>query len=178
MKNITDEILNKYIDGELDSMELNELNHSLNDDPDAIDRLKALRLTHQILKKMEPIPAPENFTDRVMARMSVGSKRTKQVNTLFIGVVSFFSLCIFVVLGFAISELVKIDMTDSASTVLYEDVKNKIIENVEPVRAFLMSDNILFISGMISLFLLIGLYFMVHTHKEFRKSLENFGHKA
>lgn len=175
MKKISEELFNKYIDGELNSIELNELNHSLENDPEAVDKLKALKLTDQILKKMEAEPAPENFTNRVMAGLSVGSKRTKQINSVFISVVSFFSLCIFVVLGFAISELVKVAPTDTSSSAMYEDVKSKIVENIEPVRAFLMNDSFLFISGMVSFFLLIGLYFMVHTHKEFRKSLENFG---
>ena len=103
---ITDELLNKYIDNELSEAELKELTERLKNDTDAQLRLKALHLTDDILRKIEVSPAPENFTQKFMSKISISTSSVKdKVSYFYIGMISFFALAIAVILGFSISRI-------------------------------------------------------------------------
>ena len=174
--NVTDDILNKFIDGELNSIELDELNKKLSSDEELVKHLKALKLTHQLLRKMEETPAPESFTDRIMQKITPAlSQKTKATSRMFFAVISFFSLLIFGILGYAISTIKPAEGTSTMTTDVMDKVNGFVSQNSPGFFKYLTSDSVLFIGGMLSFILLLGLYFMVHSHKTFRENLERFG---
>ncbi|MGE5352575.1 MAG: anti-sigma factor family protein [Acidobacteriota bacterium] len=69
MTHISDEVLNKYIDNELDGRELSELNEHLKFCTMCLSRLKALRIVDQQLKKMETFQVSGDFTQNLMKKI-------------------------------------------------------------------------------------------------------------
>lgn len=69
MTHISDEVLNKYIDNELEAPELSELNEHLKFCAECLSRLKALRIVDQQLKRMETFHVSADFTQNMMKRI-------------------------------------------------------------------------------------------------------------
>ncbi len=171
--NITDEILNRYIDGELSSEEINELKNELNTHPEILKKLKALKITDSALHKLEIMPAPVNFTEAVMSKVKFKSKIRYSISPVFIGIISFFGILVLGVLGFIVQESTKV-INDPQSELIVEDFRQKTTPYLEKIGEILSNDSVLFVSGMIAFTLLLGFYFMIHTHKTFKQNLERF----
>ncbi|HEX2866679.1 MAG TPA: hypothetical protein VHO03_06535 [Ignavibacteriales bacterium] len=69
MTHVSDEVLNKYIDNELESRELSELNEHLKFCTQCLSRLKALRIVDQQLKRMDTFHVSADFTQNLMKRI-------------------------------------------------------------------------------------------------------------
>ena len=92
MSKITDEILNKHIDGELDHFELKNDKMNWKKDDDAIVR-PALRMVDNSLRKMEVEQTSVNFTDKVMKAIAATKSVVKpRINYFFVSIISFFWL--------------------------------------------------------------------------------------
>ena len=84
MKQVNDELLNRYIDGELSVQEIDDLEKELAVSPDLVDRLKALKMTDTVLKNMEHDSAPENVANRIMQKIeSVNSVKNQKPYFLY-----------------------------------------------------------------------------------------------
>lgn len=69
MMEITDELLNRYIDGELAPAELREFEEMLRNSEDAVKRLNALILVHNELKKYPLKETSLEFTSLLMKKI-------------------------------------------------------------------------------------------------------------
>ena len=172
MKTNMDELLNKYIDGELSSSEIKILETELDNNPELLKKLKALKITDSVLRNMEINPAPEGFTQSVMSKMKYKSKIKETISPVFIGIISFFSLLIIGIIGFSLQQVFAVETSSS------NEIIEKVNENFTPfltkVTEIFTNENVMFVGGMIAFVLLLGLYFMIHTHKSFKQSLEKF----
>ena len=93
MNKLTDEILNKYIDGELEPFELAEVKNEIERNDETLARLKALRLVDNSLKQMEIEYAPVNFSEKVMKAISDASKAVKpKISYFFVTIIALFSI--------------------------------------------------------------------------------------
>lgn len=167
-----DEILNKYIDGELSSSEIKSLETELENNPELLKKLKALKVTDNTLRNMEVTPAPGGFTSSVMSKIKYKSKIKETISPVFIGIVSFFSLLIISIIGFAFQQISSAD--SSSSNELVEKVNKNVTPFFAKISDLFSNENIMFVGGMIAFVLLLGLYFMINTHKSFKQSLEKF----
>ena len=85
MIQLNDEILNKYIDGELDSATLLQVKELLSNSPEYRKRLSALMEVHKELKKIKVEAVNEKFTEMVMRKLNSRKKAMReQRNFLFI----------------------------------------------------------------------------------------------
>ncbi|MGE5429806.1 MAG: anti-sigma factor family protein [Syntrophomonadaceae bacterium] len=87
MTHISDEILNKYIDNEIEGRELSELNEHLKFCASCLARLKAQRIVDQQLRRMETFQVSGDFTQNMMKkieRMSFSYKPKKSYFFRFI----------------------------------------------------------------------------------------------
>lgn len=174
---ITDELLNKYIDNELSETELKELTEILKNDADAQLRLKALHLTEDILKKIEISPAPDNFTNKFMSKISVSKSSVKdKVSYFYIGMISFFSLVITGILGYSIS-LIEFGVSNLTGDNQYIQKTSKLISGgLGHINSLSGNDSILLIGACLTFVLLVGGYFIIENHKNFKDKLDRFNY--
>lgn len=172
MKKITDEILNEYIDNMLDVNSINELKQNLENDPSALKNLQALKTVNESLRKMEVYNAPDGITEKIMKL--VYSKATvikKNVRNFMTFIYSVLGLIVTVcsVLG-AVFISTQIDFNTSSSI----QIKESISKGMEKVVSFLNNDLILTIGSSFILIALLGIYFVLESHKNFKNKLESF----
>lgn len=174
---ITDELLNKYIDNELSETELRELSDLLKNDSDAQARLKALKLTEEIVREIEIFPAPEHFTERFMSKITISTSVVKdKVSYFFIGMISVFALAIAGIIGFSLSQI-----EDSSSSLIQDSqyvqkTKNFFSEGLGHLYSLFSNDNMLLIGAGLTFILLISGYFILESHKNFKEKLNRFSH--
>lgn len=173
MINLTDELLNKYIDNELSSTELNEVKEALNKDEDAVMRLRALRLVDNSLKKIETESAPLNITDKIMdVLIKVPHALKPKGGFFFAMIISVFSLGILAIFVAALK------ITDSTAGVIpavtsLNQAKDFVDKNLNTVQLFFTNQNVLIVISLLSLILLAGIYFSIEAHKNFKNKLNS-----
>lgn len=176
MNKLTDEILNKYIDGELESFELAEVKNEIENNDKALARLKALRLVDNSLKQMEVEQAPVNFSERVMKAISDVSKTVKpKVSYFFVTIITFFSIA---VLGVIIAAFKSIDNENGQQAMApYVDKAKELIgKNLIEFQHFFTNKNVLLVVSILTLILLITVYLTFEAHKNFKNKLNHYTH--
>ncbi|MFA5805512.1 MAG: hypothetical protein WC879_12800 [Melioribacteraceae bacterium] len=174
MNKLTDEILNKYIDGELEPFELAEVKNEIEKNDEALARLKALRLVDNSLKQMEVDHAPVNFSEKVMKAIFNASKAVKpKISYFFITIITIFSIG---VLGVIVAAFKSIDDGNGQSTMVpYMDKAKEVIgKNLIEFQNFFSNKNVLLVISILTLILLIIVYLTFEAHKNFKNKLNSY----
>jgi uncharacterized membrane protein len=173
MNNITDEILNKYMDGELDPFEIAEMKNEIENNVEIVVRLKALRLVDSSLKQMEVEQAPVNFSEKVMEVISNATKAVKpKISYFFITIISLFSIGVLAVI---IAAFRSIDNESGQSTVTpyLDKAKGVIGKNLIEFQNFFSNKNVLLVVSVLTLILLVTVYLTFEAHKSFKNKLKS-----
>ncbi len=175
MIKVTDELLNQYIDGELDSASLKELKQILETDSEALAKLKSLKLVDENLHNLEAEKAPVNFAERVINVIFGQVKKAKpKVNHFFVTMFSLFAIAILAVVGIAFNVTSK----QSGSSTVLETYKNKVEEFINnsaaPLQSILKGNSIMYVGIALSVILLIAMYFLFESHKNFKNKLGGY----
>jgi hypothetical protein len=167
MNTISDETLNKYLDGELSKEESIEVERIVNNSPSVKLRLSALKEVDRSLKVMPLSEIRFDFTAMIMKRIQ-WIENSKKSQKRFIIVIStiFMSLCLAIV-GLVGFEMVK-NYNPSNSKAITESVKYAKSVS-EMITAFLNNTNMTIVGGVFSFGLLISAYFFFDYSKLFRK---------
>ena len=174
MNKLTDEILNKYIDGELDPFELTDVKNEIEKNDEALARLKALRLVDSSLKQMEVEQAPVNFTEKVMKVISSASKAVKpKISYFFVTIITFFSIG---VLGVIVAAFKSLEDSNGQSTAApyFDKAKDVIGKNLIEFQNFFSNKNVLLVVSVLTLILLITVYLTFEAHKNFKNKLNHY----
>lgn len=168
---VTEEILNKYIDGELQPEVLNELNEQLAKSKDDLERLRALQALHRNLSKIQPEETPADFTRAVMFRINKNSKAGKE-QKYFIGLICLF----FMSLSLAIVGYVLYLLTSaSASTNQIGDVFTTIKSYTQIVtntfEKLFSGKNITIIGSILSMTILGSAYYFFESIKRIKNNI-------
>jgi hypothetical protein len=174
--NRTDELLNKYIDGELLDGELEEVQNLLKNE-DNIRKLKALQVVDNSLKTLEGDAAPSNFTAKFMNVLSKNSSKIKLSKNYFtatINVVFILFIIAIIILAFSL-----IDWNFSTSGIdnKVNNTMKTVKDNIPSLLAFFKNKNVMFFGSFLSLILLLGAYYSVEAHKAFKKRIDNLSSK-
>ncbi|HEY4754870.1 MAG TPA: hypothetical protein VIH28_02330 [Ignavibacteriaceae bacterium] len=102
MNKLSDEILNKYIDGELDHTSLKYVNEVLSSSIEDKKRLQALLAVHSELKKIKENQVAESFTNLVMKKLKVRNKAFKEQRHFIYAISSIFVTVLLVIIGLII----------------------------------------------------------------------------
>ena len=173
MKKIADEILNDYIDNQLDDSAINELKQNLNADDESLKKLQALQIVDETLHGMEVYPAPNNFSERVMEKILKQVKSIKpQNNYFFVGVISVFGLVITAVL-IAFWNIAEKQDTTAMDIKTFETAKNFISENITLFGNFLHNNQLVFAGASLTIILLLSIIFLFDSHKNFKNKLKS-----
>lgn len=174
MNNITDEILNKYIDGELDPFEIAEMKNEIENNVEIVVRLKALRLVDSSLKQMEVEQAPVNFSEKVMEAISNATKAVKpKISYFFITIISLFSTGVLAVIVAAFRSIE--NGNDQSTMAPYMDKAKEVIgKNLIEFQNFFSNKNVLLVVSVLTLILLITVYLTFEAHKNFKNKLDHY----
>lgn len=168
MKNITDEILNDYIDNTLDIDSVNKLNQEITENDEALIKLKALRAVDSSLKKIPVLIAPDKITERIMDKI-LSVSRNYGIHT------KRFMIVILSVLGIMLSGAViafwTFGSTVKNTSVKYEEITKIGSRGIEIFQNIVKSDIILSIVGAVTLVSLISIYLMVESYKKLNDKL-------
>ncbi len=177
MKKLTDEILNKYIDNELSSSELNDLKEYISQNPQELSKFKAHKLVDELLREMEHESAPENFTYNFMQKVSESVSGHKEKNYFIWFVFSFLGISF---LGFFVFGLLNVSSQESSRTT---EIFNKIgdgfqnlIPTIKSISFSINSDLLMVIVSALVLVTLLATYAMINSHKAFKNKIENLSH--
>lgn len=174
MIKITDEVLNKYIDGELTSQEITELKAIINSDSEALALVKAHRFVDQILREIEIENAPENFTHRVMNQISNASVKIKDSSAFMKSILVFFGVVFAILVGYVFSlEPSSSGTADKKITTVYGDVEKFFSNTFGSISISFDSNFILIIGFSLTVVLLITTYFVFESHKKFKEQIDN-----
>jgi hypothetical protein len=171
MKEEKKDLLNKYIDNELDSNELNEFTSLIEQDENLVKDLKAMRIVEQSLRKMEFDKSPSDVTFKVMKKV-LAPKPVKRSYW-------FFWLCMFVFMAalgvctyFAIESYVPVKDSGSTEQVV-DTVKNFIGDQTKTINSLVKSPDFKLISLVLMLLVVITGYFVIDTHRNLKNKLNH-----
>lgn len=173
MSKLNDDLLNRYIDNELDAVSMNEIKKVLDEDEESLKKLKALKSVDHSLREIEIYPAPEGFTEKVMRTIISKSKSAiAKPGYFFISIVSIFLFAITVVLIAALRFSGEKSETVQQVNPLDESLKF-VKENLPLLQNFFGSDNFLMIGIVLTVILLVSGFFMLESHKDFKNKLNS-----
>lgn len=103
MKNLTDEMLNKLIDNELNTTEIDELHKLIKNNDELLSRTKAHQMVDSVLKNLKIENAPENTTELIMGKITKSILYKDRKNGFFKFIIGSFVVTLFLVIGFVFS---------------------------------------------------------------------------
>ena len=178
MIQITDEILNKYLDGGLSKEEAEQVKSGLQTSEELERKYNALRLVHEKLSGLEEDEVSAGFTDALMKQI-VKKKFAipKQQKYFILSIATFITLLCLVIFGFTISAMISsapATIGDSKSVV---DSMTNLSDGLTNVLKHLFSGEGLSIIGSIfSIIVLISGYFFFEMQKRSKANLGNGQH--
>ena len=174
--NRTDELLNKYIDGQLLDGELEEVQILLRLDEN-VKKLKALQIVDNSLRKLESDVAPSGFTSKVMNVLSSSSAKIKLSKNYFTGTINIIFIVFIVAIVIFAFTLINWNYSTSGFDNQVNSTMKSVKDNIPSFLAFFKNKNVMFFGSFLSLILLLGAYYSVEAHKSFKKRLDNLSNK-
>lgn len=168
MKTLSDEILNKYLDGDLNKVESAELEDILAVSKDARLKLNAMRQADSLLKNLPLSELRSDFTNDVMNRIQ-WIIRSKHEQKNFIIIVS----AVFILLCLGIAAVAGIEILHNLNPGSSKVVMNVVsyTKNItEGIQTILSNRNITIVGGLFSFGLIISAYFFFDYSKMLRKA--------
>ncbi|GAB4292391.1 MAG: hypothetical protein Kow0098_12300 [Ignavibacteriaceae bacterium] len=168
MIEITDEMLNKFVDGELDSETMNAVRLVLKDNPEIQLRLKALQSVDKNLRTLPVYDLSDGFTERVMNRLADSFRTGKAQKRFIITIASVFLIGCLAIFVLIISALMA---TAPQSSPGPESVKllTGFIENLVNFFEGLFGGNaVSAIGSLISVGILISGYFFFENQRRLK----------
>jgi hypothetical protein len=170
MIRLTDEILNKYIDGELDSDTLNEVREALSSSDEDKKRLKALQMIHGGLNNMKPDEVSSYFTQLVMSKLQKELKVNKEERFFIFSISSVFvGLCL-IIIGYVIFSL---DFSSQVSepVQIITNFSDTFENGILSLKTFLNSINTSVIGSIFSLIIIVSAYSLFESTKRTKEQI-------
>jgi hypothetical protein len=171
MNKLSDEILNKYIDNELDQAALKFVREELQKSDENRKRLRALQLIHNNLKNLEPEAVSTQFAPILMKKIMKRSKTKKEQRFFILSVSSIFVIIALGILGYMASLIFAAPQSTGGSVNGAQETVNIIESLVTPIKNLLNGANISTIGSVFSLGLLISVYFVMDLIKHKDRNL-------
>ena len=172
MKHISDEILNKYIDGELSTKEINNINELLLTDIDLKKRLSALKRVDTELKGIQVDEVPVGFTLKVMQRISKKNRVPKEQKLFFTYIISFFSLLCLSFVGYLVINIAG-EVSETISSDAEKTVSNYSQSLIHSLINIFSGLNISIFGSILSIVLLVSGYFFFEMSKQSKTKLSS-----
>ena len=170
MKKVTDEILNKLIDNELNSSEIDELHNLIKKDEKLLSKTKAHQMVDNVLKSLEIEDAPLNTTELIMGKITQSVLAKEKKNGLFKFMISSFIVLTLLVVGFIFSAK---PSGEGVAESYFNSFKSKLSENLSNFTLPISTELLLIITSALTVIILISGYFIFEEHKSFKQKLDS-----
>jgi hypothetical protein len=170
MIELTDEILNRYIDDELSPSEKDEVNEILKSSEDARRRLYAMKLVHTELKKYAPARPSMDFTSVLMKKI-IRRHESKGQKYFIFSISSVFVIISLAIIGYLTSFILSTGKStdEGSSTVNYfVQLVEKLVHGIQTLFS---NGNVSIIGFIFSFAIIISAYFFFDSHKQARAKL-------
>jgi len=177
MIQITDEILNKYLDGELNREEVEQVKSALHNSEDFQKKFNVLKIVHDNLSIVKEDELSPGFTDKLMKQILKRSTVPKQQKYFIASVVTFITLLCLVIFGLSISAMISATSSSIGDSNSVFDSVSGLSEGLVKALQHLFSGAGLSIIGSIfSIVVLISGYFFFEMQKRAKANLGNGQH--
>ena len=170
MIKITDELLNKYIDNELDRETYEIIKEQLKNSPEDLKKLHEFQKIHFELKSIKVDVLGDHFTAKVMKEIRKKAKAKQADKNFIISISSFIMLIIFVLLELLFRSLLIYQDTGSAVSI-GENISRFAGRLSGFINNIFNSKGISILGSVISLGLIISIYTFYEYHKKAKDSL-------
>ena len=171
MNNLSDEILNKFIDNELDQATLKTVREQLKNSEADRRRLKALQLIHSKLAVIQPGSVSSDFTSVLMKKIAKKSRAKKEQKIFILSISSVFVLIALGILGYVLTIILSAPVSPDATVTGAKETVSFIQNIIGPVQNFFSGINLSVIGSVFSLGLLISVYFVLDLMKHTKRTL-------
>jgi anti-sigma factor RsiW len=168
MKTLSDEILNKYIDGELSRDEMREVEKAIRNSREDRVELNALQNTNSSLKNIKLMEVKSNFTSLVMNKIQRSLRSRQEQKNFIIGIISAFIVMCLAIAGFVGFEIIS-NYNPVASSAIRDSIKY-VTSASQLISGIFNSRNISIIGGVFSLGLVISAWFFFDYSRMLRKA--------
>lgn len=164
-------IVNKYVDNELNSKEINEIEELLSSDENFKKALFVHKFVHDSLYKMPLKVTSNGFTELLMNKIVHRISDKYKKNYAFRAVIAFFSIFLMASLFMLFYFLGSLDFVQTASSTA-NNYTEKIIPTISYFTDFVKTDIFKTVTGLIGFIVLVGFYFNLNSHKEMKNRLK------
>jgi anti-sigma factor RsiW len=168
MKTLSDDILNKYIDGELSRDEMRAVEETIKNSGQDRMEITALKRTDLSLKNIKLIEVRSNFTSIVMNKIQRSLRSQQEQKKFIVGIISVFSAMCLAIVGFVGFEIIR-NYNPTASSAIRDFIKY-VTNASQLISGIFNSRNISIIGGVFSLGLVISAWFFFDYSRMLRKA--------
>ncbi len=163
MIELNDDILNKYIDGELDNNLVHQVKIQLESSTEDMKKYKALLSIHNELRRLRIEEVSPNFTSNLMLKVQRSLKSKKEQNFFLVSVLSLFFLICLGIIGFLIANYIFI--AEPSSPDILTQFTERSNSFVTLLKNLFSKGNISIIGSVFSFVLIISGYFFYENIK-------------
>ena len=168
MKTLSDEILNRYIDGELSRDERREVEEAIiNSREDRIE-FNALQSTDSSLKNIKLMDVKSNFTSLVMNKIQRSLRSKQEQKKFIVGIISVFMILCLSIAGFVGFEIVR-HFNPGTSNSITDSIKY-VTSASQLISSIFNSRNVSIVGGVFSFGLIISAWFFFDYSRVLRKA--------
>ncbi len=170
MNQLSDEILNKYIDGELSQSELIEIREQLRNSEEDKNKLAALQRVHTELGKLEIYEPRSDFSAVIMAKIRKNAAKVKKDKYFIFSVSTIFLLICLAIFGYVFALAVSTG-SNAASTSSIDNYINYLTNILESFKDILSAKNISIIGSVFSFGIIITGYIFFENLRHTKRNL-------
>ena len=168
MKNINDEMLNKFIDNELNEVETKMIKDAIENSPELKLKYSSLLQTDKILHNLKSESVSSDFTKKVLQKIQRQKALVKQQKYFLFTVLSLFGIIALGIVGFIFYQII------SSSTPQSNQIVTTYSKDVGDYFSDLFGKkNISIFGSVLSFIMLVSGYFFYEYQKNSKK---NFTH--
>jgi hypothetical protein len=163
MIELDDDLLNKYIDGELEKEMMKQVMTKLESSSQDMMKYKTLLSVHNELMKMPVEEVSSNFTSNLMLKVQRSLKSKREQNFFIVSVLSLFFLICIGIIGYLLANYIFTAEPNSYDVVTQFTERSE--DFITLLKNFFSKENISIIGSIFSFILLISGYFFYDSLK-------------
>jgi len=172
MNHLTDDLLNKIIDGEASVAESNFTAGHVPTCASCAEKLEAMKKVHANLLALKEESPSVNFTAVLMGKLERSLKRKKQQKYFVSFIFALFIILILTSLGYLIS-ISQFSLSFSAESGKYiSEYVNRYSSVADDLHKLISGRNLTMIGSVLSMGIIISAYLFYSNHKTFKNSLK------
>lgn len=171
MNKLTDEILNRYLDNELDRATLKMVRERLNSSDEDRKRLRALEAADKSLRNMSRETVSPDFTAGLMKKINRKSTAKNEQRVFILSVSSVFVIIALGIIGYVMALIFSGPSGGGGTVAGTSEALAFLNSMIKPLKNLFGGTNISVIGSVFSLGLLVSIYFVLDLLKHSRTAL-------